>query len=47
MSIFLNNVNLDRTTFYLINTLFHHIYPLVAETKAHISQCLCLFCMRH
>ena len=31
MSIFLSNIILDRTTFHLLNTLFHHIYPLVAE----------------
>ena len=47
ISIFLSNINLDRTTFPLLNTLFHHIYPLVAEAKAQISQYLCLLCMRH
>ena len=47
MSIFLSNINLDRTTFHLTNTLFYHIYPLVAEAKAQISQYLHLLCMRH
>ena len=47
ISIFLSNINLDRTTFHLLNTLFHHIYPLGAEAKAQISQYLCLICMRH
>ena len=47
ISIFLSNINLDRTTFHLFNTLFHHIYPLGAEAKAQISQYLCLICMRH
>ena len=46
-SIFLSNINLDRTTFYLFNTLFHHIYPLVAESKAQISQYLCSICMKY
>ena len=45
MSIYLSNINLDRTTFYLLNTLFHCIYPLVAEAKAQISQYLCLLSM--